>query len=110
MTARNISPVWSPGRYDAELTYPDTKQCVVRDIEIKADALFSIMDKGLRDCTKQALSRLASSGSAGRCRSACLCLVAGVRIFATPFDCHPFRVFAHPLGDIGRCRHRALRQ
>ena len=41
-----------PGRYDAKLTYPDTKQCVVRDIEIKADAVFSITDKDLKDCTK----------------------------------------------------------
>ena len=41
-----------PGRYDAKLTYPDAKQCVVRDIEIKADAVFSITDKDLKDCTK----------------------------------------------------------
>jgi len=41
-----------PGRYDAKLTYPDTKQCVVRNIEIKADAVFSIMDKDLKDCTR----------------------------------------------------------
>jgi hypothetical protein len=41
-----------PGRYDAKVTYPDAKQCVVRDIEIKADAVFSIMDKDLKDCTK----------------------------------------------------------
>jgi hypothetical protein len=41
-----------PGRYDAKLTYPDAKQCVVRDIEIKADAVFSIMDKDLKDCTR----------------------------------------------------------
>ena len=41
-----------PGRYDAKLTYPDTKQCVVRNIEIKADAVFSITDKDLKDCTK----------------------------------------------------------
>ena len=41
-----------PGRYDAKLTYPDAKQCVVRDIEIKADAAFSIADKDLKDCTK----------------------------------------------------------
>ena len=41
-----------PGRYDAKLTYPDTKQCVVRNIEIKADAVFSIADKDLKDCTK----------------------------------------------------------
>ena len=41
-----------PGLYDAKLTYPDTKQCVVRNIEIKADAVFSIADKDLKDCTK----------------------------------------------------------
>jgi hypothetical protein len=41
-----------PGRYDAKLTYPDTKQCVVRNIEIKADAVFSIVDKDLKDCTR----------------------------------------------------------
>jgi hypothetical protein len=41
-----------PGRYDAKLTYRDTRQCIVRDIEIKADAVFSIMDKDLKDCTK----------------------------------------------------------
>jgi hypothetical protein len=41
-----------PGRYDAKLTYSDTKQCVVRNIEIKADTVFSIMDKDLKDCTK----------------------------------------------------------
>jgi hypothetical protein len=41
-----------PGLYDAKLTYRDTKQCIVRDIEIKADAVFSIMDKDLKDCTK----------------------------------------------------------
>ena len=42
----------APGRYDAKLTYPDKKQCVVRNIEIKADAVFSIADKDLKDCTK----------------------------------------------------------
>ena len=41
-----------PGRYDAKVTYRDAKQCIVRDIEIKADAVFSIMDKDLKDCTK----------------------------------------------------------
>src|SRR5690349_5773564 len=41
-----------PGHYDAKLTYRDTKQCIVRDIEIKADAVFSIMDRDLKDCTK----------------------------------------------------------
>src|SRR3979409_1116736 len=41
-----------PGRYDAKVSYPDKRQCLVRDIEIKADAVFSIMDKDLKDCTK----------------------------------------------------------
>jgi hypothetical protein len=41
-----------PGRYDARVTYPDARQCLVRDIEIKADAVFSIADKDLKDCTK----------------------------------------------------------
>ena len=41
-----------PGRYDAKVTYPDARQCLVRDIEIKADAVFSIADTDLKDCTK----------------------------------------------------------
>ena len=41
-----------PGRYDAKVTYPDSRQCVVRDIDIKADAVFSITDKDLKDCSK----------------------------------------------------------
>ena len=40
-----------PGRYDAKVGYPDQRQCLVRDIEIKADAVFSIADKDL-DCGK----------------------------------------------------------
>ena len=32
-----------PGRYDAKVSYPNARQCVVRDIEIKADAVFSMM-------------------------------------------------------------------
>jgi hypothetical protein len=39
-----------PGRYDAKIGYRDSKQCVVRDIEIKRDAVFSIADKDLKDC------------------------------------------------------------
>ena len=42
----------APGRYDAKVTYPDARQCIVRDIEIKADVVFSITDKDLKDCTK----------------------------------------------------------
>ncbi|MCP3464796.1 hypothetical protein NLN62_31770 [Bradyrhizobium sp. CCGUVB23] len=41
-----------PGRYDAKVSYPNSRSCVVRDIEIRADAVFSIADKDLKDCTK----------------------------------------------------------
>jgi hypothetical protein len=41
-----------PGRYDAKVGYLDNRQCVVRDIEIKAGAVFSIADKDLKDCSK----------------------------------------------------------
>jgi hypothetical protein len=40
-----------PGRYDAKISYRD-KQCLARDIEIKADSVFSIADKDLKDCSK----------------------------------------------------------
>src|SRR5712664_4778811 len=38
-----------PGRYDAKVGYAGARQCVVRDLEIKADAVFSIADKDLKD-------------------------------------------------------------
>jgi hypothetical protein len=41
-----------PGRYDAKVSYAGARQCMVRDIEIKADAVFSIADKDLKDCNK----------------------------------------------------------
>jgi hypothetical protein len=41
-----------PGRYDAKVGYRGSRQCFVRDIEIKADAVFSIADKDLKDCNK----------------------------------------------------------
>ena len=41
-----------PGRYDARIGYRDSRQCLVRDIEIKRDAVFSIADKDLKDCNK----------------------------------------------------------
>lgn len=41
-----------PGRYDAKVSYPDARQCLVRDIEIRADAVFSIADNDLKDCNK----------------------------------------------------------
>jgi hypothetical protein len=42
----------APGRYDAKVSYGDNRQCLVRNIEIKADAVFSISDKDLKDCNK----------------------------------------------------------
>jgi hypothetical protein len=41
-----------PGKYDARVGYRDNRQCLVRDIEIKADAVFSISDKDLKNCNK----------------------------------------------------------
>jgi hypothetical protein len=41
-----------PGRYDAKVGYRDTRQCLVKDIEIKADAVFSVADKDLKNCKK----------------------------------------------------------
>jgi hypothetical protein len=41
-----------PGHYDAKVSLRDTRQCYVRDIELKADAVFSVSDKDLKDCTK----------------------------------------------------------
>src|ERR1700730_5801496 len=41
-----------PGRYDAKISYRDKRQCLVRNIDIKADSVFSIADKDLNDCTK----------------------------------------------------------
>jgi len=41
-----------PGRYDARVGYRDKRQCLVRDIEIKTDAVFSIADKDLKECRK----------------------------------------------------------
>jgi hypothetical protein len=41
-----------PGRYDAKVGYRDNRQCYVRDIELKTDAVFSISDRDLKDCNK----------------------------------------------------------
>jgi hypothetical protein len=41
-----------PGRYDARVSYTNSRQCMVRDIEIKADAVFSVADKDLKNCNK----------------------------------------------------------
>ena len=43
----------APGRYDARVSYRDKRQCMVRDVELVADAVFSIADKDLRDCSKR---------------------------------------------------------
>jgi len=40
------------GRYDARISYPDSRQCFVRNIEIRTDEVFSISDKDLKDCNK----------------------------------------------------------
>jgi hypothetical protein len=42
----------APGRYDAKVGYRDARSCTVRDIDIKAGAVFSIADKDLKDCSK----------------------------------------------------------
>ena len=41
-----------PGRYDAKVSYGSSRQCLVRDIEIRPEAVFSISDKDLTDCSK----------------------------------------------------------
>ncbi|CAL79151.1 conserved hypothetical protein [Bradyrhizobium sp. ORS 278] len=41
-----------PGRYDAKVSYAGDRQCIVRNIDIKADAVVSVADKDLKECTK----------------------------------------------------------
>jgi hypothetical protein len=41
---------FEPGRYDAKVGYRDARQCMVWNIEISADAVFSITDKDLQEC------------------------------------------------------------
>ncbi|WP_315741271.1 MULTISPECIES: hypothetical protein [unclassified Bradyrhizobium] len=41
-----------PGRYDAKVSYAGERQCVVRGLDIKADAVISVADKDLKECTK----------------------------------------------------------
>jgi hypothetical protein len=41
-----------PGRYDAKIGYPNGRICFVRGIDIKADAVFTIEDKDLKDCNR----------------------------------------------------------
>jgi hypothetical protein len=42
----------APGRYDARVSYPDGRHCMVPNIDIRADAIFEIADKDLQDCKK----------------------------------------------------------
>lgn len=42
-----------PGRYDAKVSYRNARQCFVLDIDIKADAVFSVSDKDLKNCNKK---------------------------------------------------------
>jgi len=41
-----------PGRYDAKVSYAGDRQCFVRGLDIKADAVVSVADKDLKECTK----------------------------------------------------------
>jgi hypothetical protein len=41
-----------PGRYDAKVSYAGDRQCIVRELELRANAVVSIADKDLKDCTK----------------------------------------------------------
>src|ERR1700731_1351219 len=85
-----------PGRYDAKVGYRDLRQCFVRDIEIKADAVFSIADKDLKDCNKYPAAALSNHGSARGRSAARICLVITMRIFAAPAHHVPFRMLSAP--------------
>ena len=41
-----------PGRYDAKVSYAGDRQCIVRGLDIKAEAVISVADKALKECTK----------------------------------------------------------
>jgi hypothetical protein len=42
----------SPGRYDVKLANKAGRDCIVSNVEIKQNGIFSIEDKDLRDCGK----------------------------------------------------------
>jgi hypothetical protein len=42
----------SPGRHDVRISNKAGRTCVVRDLDIKENAVFSIEDKDLTDCGK----------------------------------------------------------
>jgi hypothetical protein len=41
-----------PGRYDVKLTDKSGRTCLVRDVDVKGEAVFSIDEKQLIDCRK----------------------------------------------------------
>lgn len=41
-----------PGRYDVKLADKASRTCIVRDVEVKDGAVFSIEEKQLTDCAK----------------------------------------------------------
>lgn len=43
----------TPGLYDAQVGYEDGRLCIVRNIDIKAGAVFAIEDKDLQDCRRE---------------------------------------------------------
>ncbi len=45
-------PGIGPGLYDAKVGYGNGRQCIVRNLDIKADTVFSIADADLKDCSK----------------------------------------------------------
>ena len=42
-----------PGRYDVKLADVRGRQCIVRNVEIKAGAVFAIEEKQLTECTQR---------------------------------------------------------
>jgi len=42
----------APGRYDAKVGYANGRSCLVRNLELKANAVFSIADADLKDCKR----------------------------------------------------------
>jgi hypothetical protein len=41
-----------PGRYDVRVGYRNGRQCVVRNVDIKAGGIFAVEDKDLKNCKK----------------------------------------------------------
>ncbi|NPV23869.1 hypothetical protein [Bradyrhizobium aeschynomenes] len=40
-----------PGRYDAKVSYSGDRQCIVRDLDVRPDAIIQVADKDLKECT-----------------------------------------------------------